>query len=249
MASSLIGSIVERKPGPSSSSRIPHPPSKAGFPPVQHRSKSAFARAKDDQKRIGGVERLPQPPRVLPVSRPKREVLSLDDEEHQPDELGGDWRQQVAEENRRRVQNMSEAEREEERREVLERFGPGIGDILRKAKAAREAAGRPQSDRKPLRSAFSTFPSASYADSTVSTQARCRPDRRHRTSSPEAVPVPQVVPTNVYALRMSRLRTCTYTSPHRLRPRRSRLPYFRLRTPTVRPSLSESGRAERRSHS
>ena len=167
MASSLIGSIVERRPGPSSSSRVPQPPTKTGFPPVQHRSKSAFARARDDQKRSSGTERLPHPPRVFPAS-PTPKVIQVDDERPQTSELNGSWRRQVEEENERRVENMSEAEREEERREILERFGPGIGDVLRKARAAREAGGRPPPDRKPLRSASRTFPFTSYADSTFS---------------------------------------------------------------------------------
>ena len=46
----------------------------------------------------------------------------------------------MEEENQRRVEAMTESELEAERKEILERFGPNVGEILRRARAAREAA-------------------------------------------------------------------------------------------------------------
>lgn len=174
MSSSLIGSIVERKPSASTSAPSGNVTSKTGFPLVQHRSKSAFSRARNDYKKTSGFGRPQQVPVVVPVARPKRELPVEAHEEERSEDGSEDWRRQVEEENKRQVERMTEEEREEERREILERFGPGIGDILRKARAAREAAqgqkgasDRPFSDRKPLRSAFWTLHSPAYADSTV----------------------------------------------------------------------------------
>jgi len=52
------------------------------------------------------------------------------------------WRSQVDEENKKRVEAMTDEEREQERREILERFGPSVGEILRRAKEARETRER-----------------------------------------------------------------------------------------------------------
>ena len=51
---------------------------------------------------------------------------------------GGDWRDQISRENEERVQNMTEEERERERQEIIERFGSHVGDVLRRARLARE---------------------------------------------------------------------------------------------------------------
>jgi RNA polymerase II-associated protein 1 len=71
----------------------------------------------------------------------------------------------MEEENQRKVEAMTEEERETERKEILERFGPNIAEVLRKARAARESAqaeshsiperpSRLQADAKVLKSAF-----------------------------------------------------------------------------------------------
>jgi hypothetical protein len=44
----------------------------------------------------------------------------------------------MSEENERRVAAMTEEEREQDRREIREKFGKNIGDVLRKARMARE---------------------------------------------------------------------------------------------------------------
>lgn len=62
--SSLVGSVVER----SSNSKPPRPfvtnVASRGFPAVQHRSKSAFARARESRRRIGHGESAGQVPVV-----------------------------------------------------------------------------------------------------------------------------------------------------------------------------------------
>jgi len=45
----------------------------------------------------------------------------------------------MTEENERLVAAMTEEEREQERRQIRENFGKNIGDVLRKARTAREA--------------------------------------------------------------------------------------------------------------
>jgi hypothetical protein len=45
----------------------------------------------------------------------------------------------MGEENERRVAAMTEEERAQERREIEEKFGKNIGDVLRRARMAREA--------------------------------------------------------------------------------------------------------------
>ncbi|EPQ54872.1 hypothetical protein GLOTRDRAFT_121828 [Gloeophyllum trabeum ATCC 11539] len=138
---SLVGSVVERKPG-SSSASAPKPkgPARNGFPTVEHRSKSAFARGREEARRKGGSERL----REVPVVQATPREHSRAGAEKPPvtvDSTEEDWRRQVSEENQRRVESMSEEELEQERREILERFGAGVGDILRKVKEAREKRG------------------------------------------------------------------------------------------------------------
>jgi hypothetical protein len=45
----------------------------------------------------------------------------------------------MSEENERRVAAMTEEEREQDRREIEERFGKNIGEVLRRARMARES--------------------------------------------------------------------------------------------------------------
>jgi hypothetical protein len=52
---------------------------------------------------------------------------------------GDDWRAQISEENERRVAVMTEQERDEERREIEEKFGKDIGEVLKRARMVREA--------------------------------------------------------------------------------------------------------------
>lgn len=103
---------------------------------MQHRSKSAFARAREEQKKGE-----PSRPQNVPVVHPTMKVeipAPAPKMMTQPSSgESGDWRKQVEEENRQRVAAMTEEEREQERREILEKFGPDVGEILRKAREAR----------------------------------------------------------------------------------------------------------------
>lgn len=128
---SIVGSIVERKP--SSSVSIPKLSSsgKTGFPTVQHRSKSAFARNREDLRK-SGIPRLHTVPAIAPSSKQSSRHSSS------PPPSSVDWRDQVSRENEERVAGMTEEEREQERREIVERFGANVGDILKRARLARD---------------------------------------------------------------------------------------------------------------
>ncbi|KAJ7058840.1 hypothetical protein C8F01DRAFT_1255246 [Mycena amicta] len=131
--SSLVGAVFERSSTSKPSSSFAPAPSKTGFPQATHRSKkSAFARARESVN----------PPRDhVPLVAPSRP--------NPPQEDTTDWRAQISKENELRVDAMTDEEREQQRQEILERFGPGITDILRKAREAREqnATAGPSSPR------------------------------------------------------------------------------------------------------
>jgi RNA polymerase II-associated protein 1 len=127
----LVGSVFERKPG-SSVISPPSPKSNesaTGFPRALHRSKSLFAQKRGTQQQSVIPSHTAIPPVVQRA--PRTQVQ----EEHDTD----NWRVQMSEENERRVAAMTEEEREQERRQIRENFGKNIGDILKKARMAREA--------------------------------------------------------------------------------------------------------------
>ncbi|KAH9891893.1 hypothetical protein C8Q73DRAFT_763345 [Cubamyces lactineus] len=135
--SSLVGSILERKPAakPSAPSIHSQATTKTGFPAVQHRSQSAFARARRDAQKTGGER-----PREVPVVQ-SSSSLNLPVSERKPISSSGgaeSWREQMEEENLRQVQSMTEEEREQERAEILEKFGSNVAEVLKKARVARE---------------------------------------------------------------------------------------------------------------
>ncbi|KAG6890583.1 hypothetical protein C0992_000401 [Termitomyces sp. T32_za158] len=122
----LVGSVIERKPTSQSAPKL-FVPAKTGFPAVQHRSKSAFARNIDNLRRTGS-SRPRNVPTIVP-SRPTRLQGPTD-----PDT----WRDRMGRENEERVASMTEEEREQERQEILDRFGAGVGDLLKRVMRARE---------------------------------------------------------------------------------------------------------------
>jgi RNA polymerase II-associated protein 1 len=103
--------------------------SATGFPRAQHRSKSLFARKRGTQQQSVIPSHAAIPPVVQRVPRTQ--------EEEEPDT--DDWRVRMSEENERAVAAMTEEKREQERRQIRESFGKNIGDVLRKARMAREA--------------------------------------------------------------------------------------------------------------
>ncbi|KAJ6518694.1 hypothetical protein C8R45DRAFT_2812 [Mycena sanguinolenta] len=160
----LVGNVLERAPASSPSKFTPaspfaQGPSKTGFPQAQHRSqkKSAFARAREAQAaRSNAVSDRRERDYVPPVVAAK-EPVKEDSEE---------WRAQISRENEARVSAMTDEEREEEKREILERFGPGIGDILKKVREAKAAA-----VNAPMPSVLSS-PSSTRPASRASKQLR-----------------------------------------------------------------------------
>ncbi|KAG8936484.1 hypothetical protein FRC02_001902 [Tulasnella sp. 418] len=144
MSTPLIGSVVERNPSNAKfsfkSQSTPDP--STGFPPVQHRSKSAFARAREAARKETATSRHQQVPQPDSISRNiATESHSDGNAEVQNVDNDQSWRKQMSDENARRVENMSQAEREEERAELLERLGPGAMELLKKIKERREASG------------------------------------------------------------------------------------------------------------
>ncbi|KAJ7451055.1 hypothetical protein FB451DRAFT_1145830 [Mycena latifolia] len=120
----LVGSVFERKVSLTPSSSFKPTPSKTGFPEVSHRSKkSAFARARESQ---------PAARDHVPIVIPSRTPVTED-----PD----GWRAQMSRDNQLRVEAMTDEEREEDRQEIIAKFGPGIGDLLKKMREARAKTG------------------------------------------------------------------------------------------------------------
>ncbi|KAI0698163.1 hypothetical protein BC835DRAFT_695137 [Cytidiella melzeri] len=153
---SLVGAVVERKAG------LSIPPAvktsgKTGFPVAQHRSRSAFSRARDEQKKADGSSRLPRPPAVTRAAGKPPIINDIDKTEdessqaHVIAQASDEWRRQIEEENQRRVESMSPEELEAARKEIFEQFGPDVGEILRRSRAAREA--ERANAENPLRSA------------------------------------------------------------------------------------------------
>ena len=137
----IVGSVFERKT--SAFSAVKHPTlsgsSRTGFPTVQHRSKSAFAHGRDELKRNAstGITRAKNIPVVQPVSNGSgRNGGPFRKHTIDPDDL----RRQISEENEKMVEGMTKEERDQERREIIEQFGMDVGDILQRARAAREKA-------------------------------------------------------------------------------------------------------------
>ncbi|TRM62114.1 hypothetical protein BD626DRAFT_433540 [Schizophyllum amplum] len=161
--SHLVGNILERKP---SEQRAPAPRmtpgARGGFPAATHRSQSAFARSRSSKeaqsKLANGTS---APPIVHAVSgsgssRPsplRTTITSLDnipspiDSRAYPDDHSSEmsavkspssWEEQMRRENEQRIAGMTDNEREAGVQEVVDMFGPGIGDLMRAVREARE---------------------------------------------------------------------------------------------------------------
>jgi hypothetical protein len=134
----LIGSVFERKVPAFSVTGQPKPSgsSQTGFPVVQHRSKSAFARGRDESKRNGsiGSDRI----KDIPIVQPTNHAARRASRPNPKSVIDSDLLRQISEENEKKVEGMTEEERNQERREIIEQFGVGIGDLLQKAREARE---------------------------------------------------------------------------------------------------------------
>ncbi|KAG5654318.1 hypothetical protein H0H81_004737 [Sphagnurus paluster] len=122
----LVGSVFERTKKNHSVPKI-FTATKTGFPVVQHRSKSAFARSREESRKTSASSTR-DVPKLVP-SQTFRVPSPVD-----PDE----WRNQMSRENEERVATMTEEQRAEERQEIIQRFGAGVGDLLKRVKLARE---------------------------------------------------------------------------------------------------------------
>jgi len=125
----LVGNVVERNvTSPRSPARLPT----SGFPAVQHRSKSAFARGRSDQSKAKPNE----VPLVVSTAdtATKSKIYSSIPGGDETEGSQVDWRHEMSEENDRVVQSMTEDELEEAKREILERFG---SDLLKRMTHAR----------------------------------------------------------------------------------------------------------------
>ena len=125
----MLGSVVERKPTSSLSRPSTVNSNRTGFPSVQHRSKSAFARNRGEKQNNSD--------RSVTQSLNETSTLPALD----------DWRDRISKENEERVASMDNDERQDEKRQILERFGANIGDVLKRARLAREQ--RKQSEKQP----------------------------------------------------------------------------------------------------
>jgi hypothetical protein len=140
MAGLIIGSVVERNPkvqGVSVPSPSPSSP-QTGFPLAQHRSKqkSAFLQARDARQ----IERKNE----APIVRTAGESSTSSHKDANED----DWRDRISLENTKRLESMTEEERQQEREEILGKFGPGVADTLRRAREARLA--RDSQETQPI---------------------------------------------------------------------------------------------------
>lgn len=128
----LIGSVVERRT-PSSltgttSLKFASTPG-TGFPAVQHRSKSSFARGREEAKGKGRLNQVPSVglPKVAPPT-PEIKPIPANVE---------DLQRQISEENEKRVASMTSEEIEKGRQEILEQLGSGTSDLLKRVHEAR----------------------------------------------------------------------------------------------------------------
>ncbi|KAG8902837.1 hypothetical protein FRB99_004033 [Tulasnella sp. 403] len=141
--SSLIGSVQERKPTTSNKANLAGKFDPAtGFPAAQHRSQSIFARNKN--ARLTTPARPSSVPLVQTTTGSPTEG-SIARSEHVVDpgsEEPDDWRQSMSYQNEKRVREMTDSERERERQDVIERFGPDVISLLNRVKQRREAQGQ-----------------------------------------------------------------------------------------------------------
>jgi len=139
MGPPLIGSIVERKPTTTPIFKQKNQSnSDTGFPIAQHRSKSAFAKAREASRGSATSTHVPvvQHGNQSSVSQAPS-TQSVDSTMERVNTSTGEWQTQMSRENEERVENMSVEEREEARTEILERFGPDILDLIRRKKQRR----------------------------------------------------------------------------------------------------------------
>ncbi|KAI6140628.1 hypothetical protein BKA82DRAFT_154479 [Pisolithus tinctorius] len=149
----MIGSVVERKLAsqPSTTPRFTAKPG-IGFPAVQHRSKSAFARAREETKVNNADIRSNEVPVVVTTQPPvtaETKTISTDVE---------DLRHHISRANEQQLASMTSEEIEKERKSILDQLGNDAPDLLkrvreaRERKLAREAAQETEAERNVMNS-------------------------------------------------------------------------------------------------
>ncbi|KAF8333505.1 uncharacterized protein EI90DRAFT_3121852 [Cantharellus anzutake] len=197
----MIGNITERQRR-SAPPVAPSIPRSAGFPKAVHRSKKlATSPAALESQRAADTSWVATSSAALkqPQLRPP---LTLDipsnPEESRQDDLDR-MHAEISAENTNIVNRMTPEQRETERQEILQRFGGDIGDILRKAREAREKAARRSPSKGSLRR--SSVSSASDMDmSPASRSGTPHPDSLNTTSSglKRTLRFADVKPSDVY---------------------------------------------------
>lgn len=147
---------MERQPVSSNEPSIARPVPPRGFPIAQHRSqgKSAFARAREEARRRASG------PQEGPIQKPafaseSDGLTSKSDEDEE-----SDWRDQMSRENNAKLDAMSPEELQQAREDILSKFGPGIAEVLSKARGKKESS---RADE-----AMNTEPSSDATDDVVS---------------------------------------------------------------------------------
>ncbi|THH09091.1 hypothetical protein EW145_g2246 [Phellinidium pouzarii] len=167
----LVGPVFERPAYSRPSFSVARTAPSSGFPSVQHRSKSAFARARE-AKRNRSEDTQTQRRRDVP-SVQKSGMLLAENQDHvkqvdepleitnkalksqsspqsQSESTSEDkWIAQMKRDNDRAIEAMTEEEREQHRSEILEQLGPNIEELLRNARETRVAK---QAENDALRS-------------------------------------------------------------------------------------------------
>ena len=126
----LVGAVFERNPTTAGCVTTFTGSAKNGFPVVQHRSNSVFGRTKE-QRRVAN------PPSKSPHTVDLNHVPDLSSALTHTKPDPSDWRQQMSEENQRRVENMTEEERQRGISAIYEQLGSGARETMRKIIAAR----------------------------------------------------------------------------------------------------------------
>ncbi|KZT57218.1 hypothetical protein CALCODRAFT_508919 [Calocera cornea HHB12733] len=149
----MIGSVVERKPSsnrPPAQGAFPAPNPSTGYPTVTHRSKTTRGASAFAKSRQVNPSRPQNVPTILSTISPSMKWESTEDDDDvsvqpnppAPAPIPTDETErllkEVGDENNQRISEMTEEERMAERADLLEKFGGGIGEMLRRRRLQRE---------------------------------------------------------------------------------------------------------------